>query len=82
MWLLCDKIDFVLRIIQKISAIVVRYFFVWIIQKIMKLQKISAKVGAKNEQTNNSKYRVKTKQKYYNKTNKATHYHMIIIIII
>ena len=26
-WLLCDKIDFVLRTIQNISAIVVRYFF-------------------------------------------------------
>ena len=35
-------------------------------------QKIIANMGATNEQTNKTKYRVKTKQRYYNKTNKAT----------
>ena len=48
------------------------------------LQIIVTNVGATNEQTNENKVQNKNKTKllYKNKTNKATNYYMILIIII
>ena len=53
-------------------------------QYMIKLQKIVTKVGATNEQTNENKVQHKNKTKFLNKnkTNKASNYYIILIIII